>query len=155
MGPVGRWAVAAGVTGSVFGFSTWLAGAYVLPLWVGDNGSRWVIATAAGMALGSIAALWGKSFATARPDEQTASREVTAFGTHSIAVGGDLNGTASTGGGIPPGPRGGRGQDTATKPPIAKVRPRTVTAGGERSIAIGGSVSGAVSTGDHADTAHG
>ena len=106
-------------------------------------------------ALGSIAALWGKSFATARPDEQSASREVTTFGAHSIAVGGDLTGTASTGSGIPPEPRGGRGQDTAPEPPTAEVRPRTVTAGGERSIAIGGSVSGVVSTGDQADTAHG
>ena len=154
--PVGRWAVAAAVTGSVFGLTTWLAGTYVLPLWVGDDGSRWVIATAAGLALGGLAALWGKVFATARPEEQTsASHEVTALGAHSIAVGGNFAGTASTNGGIPPESRGVRGQATATEPAAAESGPRTVTAGGERSVAIGGSASGVVPTGDQADAVRG
>jgi hypothetical protein len=154
--PVGRWAVAAAVTGSVFGLATWLAGAYVLPLWVGDDGSRWVIATAAGVVLGGLAALWGKVFATARPEERTsASLEVTALGARSIAVGGNFAGAASTDGGMPPESRGVRGQSTATEPAAAEPGPRTVTAGGERSIAIGGSASGVVSTGDHADAARG
>lgn len=96
-----RWAVAVLVTGGVFVAVTWVSGAALLPLWIKDDGIRWLIATAAGLALSGSAALWGKSYATARqePPAAPAPAGVTASGARSIAVGGELTGIAFTGDG--------------------------------------------------------
>jgi len=58
-----RWLVAAAVTVAVLGISIWLAGAYVVPLWVKSDADRWAIASSAGVALAAVAALWGAAFA--------------------------------------------------------------------------------------------
>ena len=141
-----RWAVAALVTGGVLAAVTWASGALVLPLWIKDSGNRWVIATAAGLALSGLAALWGKSYATARQDESP-PRAVAASGSRSVAVGGDLSGSVTT------GDRTRVENHAASSPgnsPTQASPSGGVTASGERSIAIGGSVTGTASTGDAA-----
>lgn len=62
-----RWLVAALVTAAAFAVPAWLCGAVLLPLAMTDGAARWGIATAAGLALAALAALWGQSFASAAP----------------------------------------------------------------------------------------
>ena len=147
--PVSRWAVAMAATTMAFVLATWVSGAFVLPLWVKDDGDRWMIATAAGVVLGGVVGLWGKVYATTRDNEQVpaASSDVTANGKRSIAVGGNLTGIASTGDGTRLGLRSPEKQG-ATQSSVSDLPPRAVKAEGERSVAIGGSASGVISTGD-------
>jgi hypothetical protein len=144
MGRLIRWVVAWTVTIGACLTVTWVAGAVVLPHLMKSPDTRWVVASGLGVAAGALAALWAIGFATreasaAVPD----GKGVTAAGVRSIAVGGDVSGTASTG-----------SREVA-------VRRRAVRGGGERgagsgqvtasgpnSIAVGGDLSGNASTGD-------
>lgn len=62
----GRWLVAGLVIAAVFGLTTYICGALVLPVVMADGGVRWGIAGALGVAVAALAALWGHSFATSK-----------------------------------------------------------------------------------------
>jgi hypothetical protein len=144
-----RWFVAGTVTLVAFVVGTWVAGAVVLPHLMGSADSRWVVASGVGAAAAALAALWGFRFATREASaEDPAGTSVTASGAGSIAVGGDLSGSASTG-----------GREATARPPAARkdaadhvARPGQVTASGPNSIAAGGDLSGSASTGDDVES---
>lgn len=84
-----------------------------------------------------------------------ASPAVTASGHRSVAVGGGISGTVSTGDGPTPAPAHSRHGAAPLAPPTVSPAPttppattHTAHASGERSVAIGGNVSGIVTTGD-------
>ncbi|HEY1919800.1 MAG TPA: hypothetical protein VGH27_29865 [Streptosporangiaceae bacterium] len=91
-----RWVVAGLVVLAVFAGITLLAGAVVLPHWrTLSAADRWVIATAAGLAVGALVALWGQSWATSdinvQQPAETAARivQVDAPGNTGIVSTGD------------------------------------------------------------------
>lgn len=158
-----RWAVAVGVTVAGFAVPTWLCGAIVLPSMLSDPAIRWGLASALGVAMAALAALWGHGFAT-RTGEESSQRtpsgvSVQAVGARSVAVHGNPAGGISTGDTGAPRPPSGplsRQEPTSaaaspTPPPAPAPAPATVTASGERAIAISGNPEGTVSTGDHLD----
>ncbi|QKW53004.1 hypothetical protein [Streptomyces buecherae] len=119
-----------------------------------------IVGTIAGLAgLGvSVYALW-RPAAPAPPGPPAppapASPAITASGHRSVAIGGGVSGTVSTGDGPTPAPahpQSGAAPlalPTVSPAPAAPTRPpATAHASGERSVAIGGNVSGIVSTGD-------
>lgn len=69
-----RWLTAAVVTMAVLAISIWVAGAYVVPLWVKPDSDRWAIASSAGVALAALAALWGAAFAQRENTENSDNR---------------------------------------------------------------------------------
>lgn len=95
----GRWLVAGVVTVTAFALSTWLGGALLGRMH--DSGIRWGLASALGLAVSGLAALWGKTFTTRSQDETgkqgSASTSVQASGSRSVAIGGDNSGNVSTG----------------------------------------------------------
>jgi hypothetical protein len=144
MGRLLRWCVASTVTIAVFVASTWVGGAVVLPHLMRSSDARWAVAASFGVAVAALAGAWGVWFATR--DTAAAHLEgktVAASGSGSIAAGGDISGTASTGGrkAVPP------------RPAIRKdardhvAGRRQVTASANNSIAAGGDISGSASTG--------
>lgn len=145
MGRLVRWVVAWTVTIVVCIALTWAAGAVVLPHLMSSPDTRWALASGFGVAAGALAALWGHGFATREaPAVGSAGKGVTASGMGSIAVGGDISGTASTG-----------SRKVAPRRPAVQredglhiARSRHVTAAGPNSIAVGGDLSGNASTGD-------
>jgi hypothetical protein len=95
----GRWIVAGVVTVAAFALSTWFGGAVLGR--IHDSGIRWGLASALGLAVSGLAALWGKTFAI-RTQEKTGKpgstgTSVQASGPRSIAIGGDNSGNVSTG----------------------------------------------------------
>ena len=75
-----RWLIAFGVTAVICVISLWISGAYILPLWVKSDANRWVIASSIGVALGAVAALWGKTYAQS---ENKKNNEISASDEHS------------------------------------------------------------------------
>jgi hypothetical protein len=76
-----RWVVAGLVVLAVFAGIMVVAGVVVLPHWRAlSPADRWVIATAAALAVAALAALWGQSWATsdstAQHPDQAAARVV-------------------------------------------------------------------------------
>jgi hypothetical protein len=147
MGRLARWCGAVAVTIMAFAAATWVAGALVLPSVMHSSDIRWLVAAGLGVAVAALAALGGHSFATRDTSATPAGRTVTASGTGSIAVGGEISGTASTGG-RSASSRRPPGDDAGTRP---TVDPGTVTASGNNSIAAGGDISGDASTGTDID----
>ena len=151
MGRNVRWAVAGLATAAAFAVPVWLCGAVVLPPLLKDPAIRWSLASALGAVLGSLAVLWGHSFATRAPATGTSGRAVQATAERTVAIGGDNRAPVSTGdttAPTPPAPvqpAAGPNPAPAPAPPPA---PDTVSASGNRSIAIGGTNSGPLSTGD-------
>ena len=148
MGRLIRWVVAWTVTMGVCVAVTWVAGAVVLPHLMRSPDTRWVLASGLGVAAGALVALWAIGFATREGSAAVpGGKDVTAAGMGSIAVGGDVSGTASTSG---------------RKVPVRRqtVRHRSehgagsgqVTASGSNSIAVGGELSGNASTGDDVES---
>jgi len=137
-----RWVVAGLATAAAFAVPVWLCGAVVLPTLVKDPAIRWSLASALGAVLSSLTVLWGHGFATratpppGRPVQATAER--------AVAIGGDNQGSISTG--------DGPGAAPSPVPPAAGPQPTpataTVSAPGNRSIVVGGTNSGTLSTGD-------
>jgi uncharacterized membrane protein len=66
----GRWTIAGIVTTIAFAAPVWVCGAFLLPPVIKDGVARWAIATAAGLALAALAALWGHGYASAESDEK-------------------------------------------------------------------------------------
>jgi hypothetical protein len=96
-GWVGRtlsWWVAGLLVVAAFGATTWVAGAFLLPLMMNSAADRWVVAAGLGVALGGLVALWGQSWVTR---ESSAEPSVDGRGGRSITAGGDISGIASTG----------------------------------------------------------
>ncbi|MFJ4777918.1 hypothetical protein [Streptomyces sp. NPDC088762] len=61
-----KWWVAGLVTVLVFAVVTWIFADFVAPLWVKqDDGVRWAVGLGAGTAASGLAAVWGKSYASA------------------------------------------------------------------------------------------
>lgn len=147
MGRLARWCGAVAVTILAFAAATWVAGALVLPHVVHSPDIRWLVAAGLGVAVAALAALGGHSFVTRDRSAAPAGRTVTASGAGSIAVGGGISGTASTGG-RPASSRRPPGGDAGIRP---AADPGTVTASGRNSIAAGGDISGDTSTDDHID----
>lgn len=77
--------------------ATWVAGALVLRPVMHSPDIRWLVAAGLGVAVAALAALGGHSFVTRDTSEPPAGMSVTASGTGSIAVGGNISGAASTG----------------------------------------------------------
>jgi hypothetical protein len=133
------------VTIAVFVVGTWVGGAVVLPHLMRSSDARWAVAASFGVAVAALAALWGHWFATRESSvANPAGKTTTASGSGSIAAGGHISGTVSTGSRkvIPPRP---------AVPSDAKDHvfgPEQVTASGTNSIAAGGDISGSASTGD-------
>jgi hypothetical protein len=148
MGRLARWCLAGTVTIVVFVAVTWVSGAFVLPHLMRSADIRWLVAASLGVAVAALAALWGHSFATGDASAAVvAGRTVTASGERSIAVGGDVSGTVST------GDRKSGSQpsvvDGAGAAPLAS--PGTIPASERRSIAADGSISGPASNNDDVD----
>ncbi|MDT0479767.1 hypothetical protein [Streptomyces doebereineriae] len=148
MGRNVRWAVAGLATAAAFAVPAWLCGAIVLPPLLKDPAIRWSLASALGAVLGSLAVLWGHSFATRAPAAGTSGRSVRATAERAVAIGGDNRAPVSTGDAPAPAPPAG---GSHPDPPPA---PDTVSASGSRAIAIGGTNSGPLSTGDQPGGAH-
>jgi hypothetical protein len=89
-----RWWVAGLVAAGVFGVVTWVAGAFLLPLVMKADTNCWVVASAAGVALGAVAGLAGQSWATR---ERGDDGKVAVGGDRSISAGKDISGIVSTG----------------------------------------------------------
>lgn len=141
-----RWVVAWTVTGVVCVAVTWAAGAVLLSGWISSEETRWVISSGLGVAATALTALWAYGFAT-RGSTDTPGMSVTAPGKASIAVGGDISGTASTSG------SGVLGRSSAGANPVTPAGGSAeVTASGQNSIAVGGSISGSAWTGDAAES---
>ena len=68
--PALSWVVAVLVTIAACAASTWVCGAFVLPM--RDGGVRWGIAGGLGVAVAALAALWGHSYATAEHEQPVA-----------------------------------------------------------------------------------
>jgi hypothetical protein len=71
--PARRWVLAALVTVAAFTLSTWVCGAFVLPM--RDGAVRWGIAGGLGVAVAALAALWGASYATAEQEHEQPAAE--------------------------------------------------------------------------------
>jgi 2-hydroxychromene-2-carboxylate isomerase len=84
---------------AAFAIPAWVGAAFVLPLFIHDGAVRWAIATAAGLALAALAALWGHSFATA---EAVAAREPASprepGGVHNTVIDSTVHGPVMQGG---------------------------------------------------------
>jgi hypothetical protein len=134
MRPGLRWLVAIVVTVAAFALATWISGAFVLPLFMKDGGARWVVATALGVAVAALAALWGHWFATeagtatAGPDGQPSAAPhgstKRSGRTSNKITGGDFRGPViqgrdisgpATGGQIPPPGRNSGTRDSGTR----------------------------------------
>jgi hypothetical protein len=86
--------------GAAFAVVAWVAGAFVLPLFMSSGADRWVVAAGLGVAVAALAALWGQSWASTESDTVAALRKgpaTSASGGRSITVSGDIGGIASTG----------------------------------------------------------
>ena len=103
-----RWLVAGLVTVVAFAVATWICGTLIMPLIMKNDGIRWGVATALGVAVAALAALWGHSFAALKqPPEPGASqdkpatapkRRLTGSGsTHNKISGGTFHGTVTQG----------------------------------------------------------
>lgn len=101
-----RWGAAGLVTAAVFAVVTWATGAFALAGVLRSDGDRWVVASALGVAVAALAALWGHSWATKEtaasgtaeePAEPACGAGPVASGERSIAAGGNITGIASTG----------------------------------------------------------
>lgn len=67
-----RWLLAVLVTIVAFVVPALICGILVLPTFMKDGNIRWGVATAVGLALAALAALWGQSFATAEASNNPA-----------------------------------------------------------------------------------
>jgi hypothetical protein len=133
-----RWCLATAVTIVAFAAATWVSRALVLPHAMSSADIRWPVAAGCCVAVAALAALWGHSFATR---DATAAvppgKTVSASGKGSIAVGGDISGTASTGGRAAAPRRPAADGDRAQ----SRADAGTVTASGRTSSALSGGVS--------------
>src|ERR1022692_354177 len=137
MGRLLRWCVASTVTIAVFVVGTWIGGAVVLPRLMSSPDARWAVATSFGVAVAALAGAWGFWFATRdTAAADPAGKAVAASGSRSVAAGGDISGTVSTGGRkvVPPRPAIRR---DATDHVAGAGR---VTASGNNSVAAGGDI---------------
>lgn len=145
----GRLVVAGLVTVATFAVVTWVCGAFVLPSMLDSGADRWVVASALGVALAGLAALWGHGFATgteAKPSPPpTPSVSVNVPGAGAVGVGRDSRAPITTAGGqaaaVPP----------VTPPPVPQEQPTApgatnVSAAGDGAIAIGRDSFGQLST---------
>jgi hypothetical protein len=139
-----RWITAWTVTAVVCVTVTWVAGAVVLPVLMSSADSRWVTASGLGLAAAGLAALWGHGFATREESANSPAKSVMASGSSSIAVGGDISGSATTGG---RGVSGRRSRAAARDCADSDAERGQVTASGPNSIAIGRDLLGTASTG--------
>src|SRR5258708_24931663 len=97
-------------------------GAVVLPPMLHSPDVRWVVAAGFGVAAAALAALWGHWFATRDTSAaEPTGKSVTASGAESIAAGGDISGSASTGG-RKPGPGRATRRRGATNPAARSAR---------------------------------
>jgi hypothetical protein len=116
-----------------------------------DPAIRWGLASALGVALAALAALWGHGFATRTREEDhprtPSGVSVHAAGARSVAVSGNPAGDISTGDTGTPRTSAAPSARREPAPPQAP-EPGAVIASGERSIAISGNPQGNLSTGD-------
>jgi hypothetical protein len=147
-----RWIVVWTVTIIVCIAVTWATGAEVLTKLMSSPDSRWVVASGLGVTAGALAALWGVGFATRETSAPAVGdNAVIASGIRSIAVGGDISGTASTGGRQVGPRRRAEHRDGA----FHRAGSGHVAASGPNSIAVGGDLSGSASTGDDVEKSGG
>lgn len=126
-----------------------LAAGLIVLVVVADLDTAGQVAGIVGTIVG-LAALGVSVYALRQPGSQgAAGPTVTSGGVRSVAVGGGVSGTVSTGDRHTsvqvPGRRRAAGPPPTAPPPGASG---TVHASGERSVATGGEISGDVSTGD-------
>jgi hypothetical protein len=152
MGRLGRWVVAGLVTVASFTAVTWIGGALVLPPMLKDGAVRWGLASALGVALAALAAVWGHGFATGTGSESSpapaAAVSVDVAGAGAVGVGRDNRAPLTTAGG-----RAGTDAPAApaVSPQAAPKEPTapgatTVSAAGEGAIAVGRDNFGPLST---------
>jgi hypothetical protein len=97
-----RWCAAGLITAAVFSAGTVICGLLVLPLVLRSLADRWVVASALGVAVAALAALWGASWAeegnrqAARDNASQDGPEVAVTGGE-VSFGGDNYGIVSTG----------------------------------------------------------
>jgi hypothetical protein len=88
-----RWAVAGLLVLAFFAVVTWVIGVVLLPHWRALSAAdRWVVATAAGLAVAALPALWGKEWASRAGVSQAAGS-----GGRAVTVSRDNTGIISTG----------------------------------------------------------
>jgi hypothetical protein len=87
-----RWLIAGVVTVAAFAVPAWVCGAFLLPLVIKDGGVRWAIATAAGLALAALMALWGNWYATTETDSEPSSEAAASGEVHNTISGGTVRG---------------------------------------------------------------
>jgi hypothetical protein len=101
-----RWGVAGLVTIAAFAVVTWVAGDFVLTAVLKSQADRWVVASALGVAVAALTALWGHSWAgeetadagnAGGPAEPVRGAEPVASGERSITAKGNITGIASSG----------------------------------------------------------
>lgn len=100
MGRAAKWLVICAASAVAFGLSLWLAAAVKLPFLPKADADRWVVNAAFATAMTACVLACGAWWAAreSRPGSaDSASRTVTASGDGSIAVGGNISGSASTG----------------------------------------------------------
>jgi hypothetical protein len=116
---IARWLAAGFVTIAAFVLSTWICGAVALPTAVPSSAVRWSIASALGVAVAALAALWGHSFATAGHSRGSDAERAPSAGNHTLTtsrgtthnkiVGATIHGSVTQGRDIsmspPPDPR--------------------------------------------------
>ena len=149
MGQLGRWAVAGLVTVVSFVAVTWIAGALVLPSMLSDGAVRWGLASSLGVALATLAALWGHGFASGSESEpgqaSAACVSVDVTGPGAVGVGRDNRAPITTAGGaagtVPPAV-------SPSAPPQEPAVPgaTTVSSKGPGAIAVGRDNFGPLST---------
>jgi hypothetical protein len=92
MGHAVRWPVASLALAVVFAVITWVSGAFILPLWLSSGADRWVVASAAGVAVAGLAALGAHGWASRAGDKRALGA-----GSRAVSVGRDNTGIISTG----------------------------------------------------------
>src|ERR1700722_19981660 len=91
-----RWLIAGLTVAFSFGVATWVSGSFLLPLVLQSDADRWVVASALGVAVAALVALWGQQWAM---HDSTAESGTAASEGRSITAGQDISGIASTGDG--------------------------------------------------------
>jgi hypothetical protein len=89
-----RWLIAGLTVALSFGVATWVSGAFLLPLVLKSGADRWVVASALGVAIAALVALWGQQWAM---HDSPAELGTSAAEARSISAGQDISGIASTG----------------------------------------------------------
>jgi hypothetical protein len=94
MGRTRGWLTAGLMVAAAFGLATWISGAFLLPLVLKSGADRWAVASALGVAVAALAAMWGQQWAMRDSSSESAA---SATEGRSITAGHDISGIASTG----------------------------------------------------------